>query len=46
MLNYLTNMIVLGISLSYTIIHYVPSVLKGVVLPRASCIYHPLSQAS
>jgi len=34
MLNYLTNMIVLGVSLSYTIIHYVPTDLKGVVLPN------------
>ena len=34
MLNYLTNMIVLGVSLSYTIVNHVPNVLKGVVLPN------------
>lgn len=34
MLNYLTNMLVLGVSLSYTIVNYVPNVLKGVVLPN------------
>ena len=32
MLNYLTNMTILGVSLGYTILHHAPNLVKGLVL--------------
>ena len=36
LLNFLTTMAILGSALGYTILHYVPNTIRGVVLPQPS----------